>query len=276
MRCRPALAEQGRAGLHHEPGSHHSGHDRDLAGLRNRAVSFGTAWDKDNESLTYDVFRDGGSTPIYTTQIKSNFWTLPTGGFTDTGLTPGSTHSYQIRISDPFGNTQWSPKSNTVTISSGSQSAYAQDVAGDGAAHYWRLGEPSGTTAYDWTGFDDATLNGDVTRGVPGAIVGDSDAASSFDGNTGTSGVDPNAIVGPNTFTEEAWVNTTSTNGGKIVGFGDQQTGNSSSYDRHIYMDAAGRIWFGVYNNAVYTVNSKVGYNDGQWHQVVATLGATA
>ena len=30
-------------------------------------VGFGTAWDYDNESLTYDVFRDNGATPIYTT-----------------------------------------------------------------------------------------------------------------------------------------------------------------------------------------------------------------
>ena len=153
-------------------------------------VGFGTAWDYDNESLTYDVFRDNGATPVYTTAIKSNFWTLPTGGFTDTGLAPGSTHTYQVRISDPFGNTTWSPKSNVVTISSGTQSQYAQDVAADGAAHYWRLGEPSGATAFDWTGFEDATLSGGFTRGAAGAINGDTDAATTFDGSTGNA-VDP-------------------------------------------------------------------------------------
>ena len=91
-------------------------------------VSFGTAWDYDNESLTYDVFRDDTGTPVYTTQIKSNFWTLPTGGFIDTGLAPGSTHSYQVRITDPFGNAQWSPKSNVVTIRSAAQGQYTQAV----------------------------------------------------------------------------------------------------------------------------------------------------
>ena len=40
-------------------------------------VTFGTAWDYDNETLTYDLFRDGGGTPIYSTQIKTNFWTVP-------------------------------------------------------------------------------------------------------------------------------------------------------------------------------------------------------
>ena len=237
-------------------------------------VSFGTAWDYDNESLTYDVLRDNGATPVYTTQIKSNFWTLPTAGFNDTGLAPGSTHTYQVRIKDAFGNLLWSPKSNTVTISSGSQSPYAQDVKTDGAAHFWRLGEPSGPIAYDWTSFDDLSLTGGVVRGAPGAITGDSDGASTFDGSSG-GGADPNAVVGPNTFSQEAWFKTTSTTGGKIVSFGDKPTGMSSSYDRQIYMDAAGKVYFGVYSNGVFTTRTTNALNDGAWHHVVATLDGT-
>lgn len=79
------------------------------------SVTFGTAWDYDNRSLTYEVRRDGGSTPVYTAKIDTNFWTLPNHTFLDTGLPIGSTHTYQVRIKDPFGNTLWSPKSNSVT-----------------------------------------------------------------------------------------------------------------------------------------------------------------
>jgi hypothetical protein len=79
-------------------------------------VTFGTAWDYDNATLTYDLFRDGGGTPIYTTQITTNFWTLPTRSYTDSGLSRGSSHYYQVRIRDPFGNTQWSPTSSSVTV----------------------------------------------------------------------------------------------------------------------------------------------------------------
>jgi hypothetical protein len=78
-------------------------------------VTFGTAWDYDNELLTYDIFRNGSK--ISTRQVRTNFWTLPTQSFTDSGLTSGSTHYYQVRIKDPFGNTQWSPKSSSVTVS---------------------------------------------------------------------------------------------------------------------------------------------------------------
>ena len=79
------------------------------------AVGFGTAWDSDNESLTYDVFRDG-STVVRSLQVKTNFWTVPVQSVTDSGLASGSTHTYQIRIKDAFGNIQWSPKSSVVTV----------------------------------------------------------------------------------------------------------------------------------------------------------------
>jgi Laminin G domain. len=62
--------------------------------------------------------------------------------------------------------------------------------------------------------------------------------------------------------------------GGKLLGLGNSASGNSSSYDRHIYMSPEGRITFGVYPNAVRTVSSTEGYNDGQWHHVVATLSS--
>ncbi len=78
-------------------------------------VTFGTAWDYDNETLTYDVFRDG-TTIIRSLQVKTNFWTVPNQTVTDTGLPRGSTHTYQVRIKDPFGNVLWSPNSSTVTV----------------------------------------------------------------------------------------------------------------------------------------------------------------
>ena len=68
-------------------------------------VTWQTTWDYDNQLLTYKVFRDGSSTPISTTTAKSNFWQLPKLSFTDSGLTSGSTHSYLVRVYDPFGNT---------------------------------------------------------------------------------------------------------------------------------------------------------------------------
>ncbi|WP_449062595.1 LamG-like jellyroll fold domain-containing protein, partial [Planomonospora algeriensis] len=238
-------------------------------------VGWQTTWDRDHEKLTYQVLRDGGTTPVGEVEVASNFWNLPTAGFVDTGLAPGSTHTYRIRVVDPSGNTVGSGTSAPVTVSSaGSLSDYAEAVVDDGAAHYWRLGESGGAAAYDYAGFLDSSREAGAGHGSAGAIGGDADGASPFDGTTSGFTRTQSTEDAPESFSLEAWVKTTSTRGGKIVGYGNAATGNSSSYDRHVYMDNSGRIWFGVYPNAVRTVNSTASYNDGQWHHVVATQGS--
>ena len=63
--------------------------------------------------------------------------------------------------------------------------------------------------------------------------------------------------AGPAVFTEIIWFKTTSgyTGGGKLIGFETPRTGvgvagSGGNYDRHIYLDGAGKVWFGVYNGA--------------------------
>lgn len=63
------------------------------------------ATDIDNGILTYRVYRDNSSTPIYTTTYDSRFWSAPYKYFTDMRLAPGTTHYYRVVASDPFGNT---------------------------------------------------------------------------------------------------------------------------------------------------------------------------
>lgn len=78
-------------------------------------VTFGTAWDYDNNLLTYELLRDGNTTAVASTQATSNFWTLPLGTLNDTTAPVGVAHTYQVRIKDPFGNVKYSPISNSVT-----------------------------------------------------------------------------------------------------------------------------------------------------------------
>ncbi|MBE7189469.1 LamG-like jellyroll fold domain-containing protein, partial [Jatrophihabitans endophyticus] len=237
-------------------------------------VSFPSNWDPDNASLTYTVYRDSStSTPVYTTTTNSTFWQRPTLGFTDTGLSPGSTHQYKVFATDQYGNTTNSSWLS-VTVAgagTGATSTYSKDVLSDGASDYWRFGETSGTTAYDYAGFDDMTENNGVTQGAPGSVAGDPGTASSFNGSNQFAATS-DLIAGPNTFSVEGWFKTTSTTGGLIAGFGDNNTALSGNYDRHIYMDGAGHVTFGVYNNGVYSVSTTNTLNDGQWHYVVGTL----
>jgi PKD repeat protein len=152
---------------------------------------------------------------------------------------------------------------------------YADLVRADGALDHWTLSEPSGSTAYDRTSTQDMTINAGVTQGQAGAISGDTDRAFRFNGASTGFLSTRSAVTGPQTFSVEAWFQTTSAAGGKIVGFGNAQTGTSTSLDRHIYMDTAGRVHFGVHNGARRTIGTTSAYNDGRWHHVVGTLDRT-
>ncbi len=40
-----------------------------------------------------------------------------------------------------------------------------------------------------------------------------------------------------------------------------------------LYLDGAGKVWFGVYNGGYFTIGSPGTYTDGQWHMAAATMG---
>ena len=176
-------------------------------------------------------------------------------------------------------NTQWTSAASTsvtqsVTADRASGNDYTDTVLSDGAARYWRLGESGGQVLYDWAGIDDAFAGTGTTRQVEGALLGDTNTSTTFSGSsTGTSGTRW-TIAAPKTFAVEAWFKTTSTTGGKIVGFGNASAGSSTSYDRHLYMDGAGKVSFGVWPNTSKVITTSGSYNDGKWHYVVGNLSA--
>jgi PKD repeat protein len=236
-------------------------------------VTWSETWDYDQLNLRYQVLRDGGSSPVGTVDGADDFWNLRTMGLIDTGLAPGSSHTYKIRVIDPDGNLVGSNVSAPVTITDSASSTYASNVIADQAADYWRLGEMSGTTAYDYAGFVDDSLTGGPTLGVNGAIAGDPNKAMTFDGANDLAAT-KTRVTAPSSFSLEAWIKTTTTTGGKIIGYGSAASGNSSSYDRHVYMTNAGRIVFGTWTGTANTITSPQSYNNGQWHHIVATQGA--
>ncbi|WP_344798148.1 LamG-like jellyroll fold domain-containing protein [Frondihabitans peucedani] len=242
-----------------------------------RSGSVKASWlanaDRDNGTLSYALYRDGSSTPVYTTTAYSTTWLRPELAFTDTGLVPGSTHSYRLRATDPFGNTVLG-NSVSITAASSQPSGYPGRVLADAPSDFWRLDETSGSAVRDFAGNNDLVAGAGVTRGAAGA-VSDGDRASTFNGTTTGFAATQSPVAAPQTFTEEAWFSTTTTAGGKILGFGEQSTGVSTQYDRHLYLSTDGRLNFGVYNGSLVTLTSPAALNDGHWHQAVATLGSS-
>jgi hypothetical protein len=105
---------------------------------------------------------------------------------------------------------------------------------------------------------------------------GFANSAYSFNGSTQWMS-STTQIAGPQTFTVSMWFKTTTTAGGKLFSFSDgQNVSASGGYDRHMYMTNSGQLIFGVYNNGTRTITSPLSYNDGNWHHVVLTFGATS
>jgi PKD repeat protein len=236
-------------------------------------ISWRETWDYDNEYLTYRVYRDNDATLIGQTTRASRWWDLGMGGFSDVGQS--GSHRYRVTASDPFGNVVATSWTASVTVPAGGSAArpYVTAVAADGATDHWPLGEASGSTAYADISGNDLALGAGVTRGAGGGISGDPDTASTFDGTATGFGATRRIEQAPGVFSVEAWFRTTSVAGGKIVGFGNASTGTSTSFDRHVYMDTDGRVLFGVVEtNQRRIVQSGTGFNDGDYHHVVATL----
>ncbi len=127
----------------------------------------------------------------------------------------------------------------------------------------------------DYRGNDrPGTVNGTVQRGVAGALVDSPDPAAGFDGSSGhVVGTPDSPMSNPTPYSVEAWFNTTSTMGGKLIGFSNQPSGLSSSYDRHAYLRDDGSLVFGACTGQENTVTSTAVSMTANWHYVVATQG---
>jgi PKD repeat protein len=244
-----------------------------------RSVSAGTArvairanWDRDDLNLTYELYEQGRSASVATTAKKSTFWDTPTVVLTASGLDSGATKTYRVVARDGDGNTANSAWV-TVTVSSADASAYADAVLDDGASLLWRLGGTDGGA--DWAGTNDAVFNNGVGTTTDDALAGEDNGSATLPGGSGFASTTTTATVG-SSYATELWFKTDTTTGGKLLGYGNANAGDSGSYDRHVYMRNDGRLVFGVYPGWTATVQSPKPYNDNKWHHVVAQQSSTA
>jgi len=135
---------------------------------------------------------------------------------------------------------------------------------------YLRLNETSGTSAVNrMTNDAAATATGTSWNGAP-SPADPTGTSIQFTANNGRV-VGTRQYTNPSTFSLEAWIRTTDSNGGRIIGFGDSNGQTSSNYDRHLYLLSNGRLRYGVWTGAAATIDSPRAVNDGQWHHVVVT-----
>jgi hypothetical protein len=228
--------------------------------------------DRDDETLTYRVYRGAAKTPVATVRANSDWWRRPQVSYVDTKVVPGTHYVYKVTATDSSGNVSSGP---TLGVRpSSTTSRYAESVLADRPSLFWRYDERSGGTLSD----ESRVGNGGILRGSraagvhPGALRDDPSTALRLDGVDGYA-YQAQPAADSMGFTVETWFKTTTKRGGRIVGFGTNTTKLSDSYDRHVYLRDDGRLSFGVYTTAASTLTSRASYNDGAWHHVVATQG---
>jgi hypothetical protein len=201
-----------------------------------------------------------------------NWYAAATGGVslatgTSYSPTPATTTTYYVDYT--LNGTTTSPRvAGTATISSSPVLSTAPTTGG------LYLSYPFTGNANDASGSgNNGTIQGAAALTLD--RYGNANSAYNFNGSTQyVSTATLVASPGPQNFSISVWFKT-STAGGKLVGYGSAQTGASGQFDRHIYMNNSGQIYYGIYPGAVKTINTAAAYADGNWHHVVATTSTT-
>ena len=67
------------------------------------SLSFKANWDRDDKTLTYNVYRDDmNAQPVTSQTATAGFWERPDLSATDV-VEPGSTHRYRVQVTDQWG-----------------------------------------------------------------------------------------------------------------------------------------------------------------------------
>ena len=241
------------------------------------SLSFKANWDRDDKTLTYNVYRDSmNGQPVSSQSVTAGFWERSDLSATDV-VDPGTTHRYRVQVTDQWGA---STVSDWVTVKAGEGqglSKYGARVLADGAAHYWSFDETDGDKAEDFVAQRNMTIRGGAyKRGGESVLGSGASLAMTSDSNNKSHAATRVASQAPTAFSMEAWVRTTSTSGGQIMGYGSSEDNQSWSRDRMVYMRNDGTLSFMLYPDKLTTVTTPKSYNDGQWHHIVASMSPTA
>ena len=146
----------------------------------------------------------------------------------------------------------------------------------DQASFHWSyseslLGLNLGTAVDDTPNGRNGSLTGIITRpnenGNPSVYLDGLTAQITSQRTTGAA---------PNSFTAETWFKTRTTVGGKLMGFGNSQSGASTIHDRQLYMGNTGRLNFGLLQGGQRaTISTPGAYNDDRWHLATVTVSET-
>lgn len=231
-------------------------------------VSIPANWDRDDLTLTYELRRAGTTAPVATATMDSQWWNMPSVHLEDKTAPAGSQQQYTVVAKDSAGNTV-SSQAVSATVTAGAPSAYVDAVTADEPQLYY----PLGTATQDWGGANPPVFGSGVSSSTSG-VQNTATGASTLSGTSAGRIAASKKVSAPTSFSTELWFKTSTTSGGKLLGYGSAASGDSGSYDRHLYMANNGRLVFGTYNGGTQTIQNNSALNDNTWHHAVATQNA--
>lgn len=166
----------------------------------------------------------GDNLGSWTSQPASNYLA---GTIDDVAVYPTALSLEQVRQ-------HYTDSGRTVAVPPVPADGYGKAVYDSEPDLYWRLGDAAGaTTVIDSSGNDrTGTVGAGVTLGAPGALSGVANTAAATGGTDGASVVSPGPLPPTTTYSTELLFATTSTSGGKLVGFGASPSGTSNNGSR--------------------------------------------
>ena len=195
-------------------------------------------------------------------------------GTTSFNDTNGGVTGWSV-VNQSVGGTSSGWGAYTVEIlPAGSTTTYEAAVLADSPVSYWRLGEPSGTTAFDVFRAHNGTYTNSPTLGVTGAISGDPNTAMTV-ARASSQYVDAGSIgLAAANFSVEAWINFGAANvNAYAISEGNTASTNpiwGISLDNIFGL----QVGFFVRDASLNAESLSTGAinDDGKWHHVVATV----
>ena len=207
------------------------------------------------DNTGYAVYRSTGASTTYTFVGETS---PDATSFTSTGLSAGTTYNFRLyTIKESLNST---PIAGSVTTATSATSGIVISYPFNGNANEVITGTRNGVLV------SAPTLTSDR--------FGMANSAYYFNGSNYIYQAAPVINPVPTTFSLSVWFKTNTTTGGKLIGFGTSQTGSNATFDKHIYMSDAGKLYFGVYDGSIKIINTASAYNDNVWHNVVASLSS--
>ncbi|MEO6719375.1 MAG: DUF2341 domain-containing protein, partial [Ferruginibacter sp.] len=231
---------------------------------------------------------------IRTDKSVNRYWNLTKSGIVFTTATAtfnwvagdldAGTTTANFKVGN-YNNPTWTPPAVASPLAASIQATglttFGDFAVGENCAVISQIPSTNLIANYKFTGnANDATGNNNGTLQNAPSLTADrfGIAASAYTFNGSSQYVSTtNSYVNPGTYSISIWFKT-STAGGLLMGFNSAQTGSSVNYDRYLYMNNTGQLFFG--NNPgggiPTTINSGASFNDNNWHLATATLSGTA